>query len=309
MTRLPDFIVLGQGKSGTSLLYRLFEANPHIGMPRRKELRFFTWQNRRPFKWYEKQFAHIDDSVRRVGEVAPGYLKPKSMRMIRDTLGVDMQLIFILRRPSEQTYSRYLQNLCARGKGAPFEESLRTIHIKYDRIVRGIGTCYQIFGRDQVLSLSYELNVKGAGDYEQQICDFLGLPFENHAAHLWDGKRVNPGVVPRYLYGGADGQEIEVDGTTYHIPARELVLCAKKRSSKRWENAPEDDVAHALESQKNWTTTLEEPLLSKMHEELDLPIADELERRYGFDMDHWRTPPKPIAYRPAPPPRELAVTP
>ena len=32
MTRLPDFVVLGQGKAGTSLIYQVLRQNPRIGL-------------------------------------------------------------------------------------------------------------------------------------------------------------------------------------------------------------------------------------------------------------------------------------
>lgn len=54
---LPDFLVIGGQRAGTTLLYQLFLAHPEIYVPmRRKELHFFDQYYGRGLGWYATHF-------------------------------------------------------------------------------------------------------------------------------------------------------------------------------------------------------------------------------------------------------------
>lgn len=56
--RLPNFIVIGAMKSGTTSLFRYLEPHPEVFMPRLKELDFFIveWNWARGLDWYRRRF-------------------------------------------------------------------------------------------------------------------------------------------------------------------------------------------------------------------------------------------------------------
>ncbi len=109
---LPDFIIVGAMKSGTTSLYYYLKAHPQIGMSSIKETDFFIEERNYPkgLKWYESQFT---GEYKIYGEASPNYTKahyfkgvPKRMY---DTVP-DAKLIYIVRDPIERIISHYTHN-------------------------------------------------------------------------------------------------------------------------------------------------------------------------------------------------------
>jgi hypothetical protein len=63
MMRLPDFLILGIMKSGTTWLYRWLEQHPNIFLSAIKEPNFFSrdevWS--KGLQWYSELFAAAED--------------------------------------------------------------------------------------------------------------------------------------------------------------------------------------------------------------------------------------------------------
>ena len=55
--RLPDFVVIGAQKAGTTSLHRMLRQHPQIHMPRTKELHYFDFNYERGAEWYAAQFS------------------------------------------------------------------------------------------------------------------------------------------------------------------------------------------------------------------------------------------------------------
>ena len=119
---MPNFLVLGTAKAGTTALHRYFIQHPEIYMSQPKELRFFPFENQQPNfrgpgdeKWayitnledYSTYFsAGADYRVR--GEAAPIYLyHARTPERIRHHIP-HAKLIAILRHPTDRAYSHYL---------------------------------------------------------------------------------------------------------------------------------------------------------------------------------------------------------
>src|SRR3990167_8952287 len=85
--KLPDFLIVGAAKSGTTSLYYYLKQHPQIFMPRQKELRYFCLAHIPPIEsrkskllgpvWsldgYISHFREAWDS-QIMGEACPGYL-------------------------------------------------------------------------------------------------------------------------------------------------------------------------------------------------------------------------------------------
>jgi hypothetical protein len=105
---LPNLIVIGGQKCGTTSLHNYLAAHPEIAMSREKELDFFTsWGRRRGLDWYEQHF------IRRApvrGESSPAYTAwPHILGVpeaIHETLD-DVRLIYLVRDPVERIVSEY----------------------------------------------------------------------------------------------------------------------------------------------------------------------------------------------------------
>jgi len=113
---LPNLIVIGAQKCGTSSLHRYLDAHPGIAMSRAKELDFFlddgSWS--RGLEWYASQF---DGRASVRGESSPNYTNlPVSAGVAERIAEVlpDARLLYMVRDPIDRALSHYVH---ARGLG------------------------------------------------------------------------------------------------------------------------------------------------------------------------------------------------
>ncbi len=105
---LPNFVVIGPGKTGTTWLYDCLREHPQIGLARHtKETVFFTDYYARGLGWYESFFRDCAGAVA-IGEVSNTYFfsAEAAARMAADI--PDARLIVFLRHPVERLVSYYL---------------------------------------------------------------------------------------------------------------------------------------------------------------------------------------------------------
>lgn len=113
MSVLPNFLVIGAMKAGTTSLYYYLRGHPQIFLPRTKEPHFFVeelnWD--RGLVWYEQLFKDAGGAVA-VGEASATYtLYPYFSGVparISEVLP-EVQLIFLVRHPVERMRSQYWQ--------------------------------------------------------------------------------------------------------------------------------------------------------------------------------------------------------
>lgn len=55
--RLPDFIIVGAMRSGSTSLFRYLAGHPQVFVARTKELHYFDWHYDRGLGWYASHFA------------------------------------------------------------------------------------------------------------------------------------------------------------------------------------------------------------------------------------------------------------
>ena len=109
--RLPNFIIAGAPRSGTTWLYELLARHPQIYMaqPVKPEPKFFLVNElyEKGLNYYAKWFDGAM-SGQLSGEKSTNYLEsPVAARRIRHDLP-HAKLVFILRDPVERAYSNYL---------------------------------------------------------------------------------------------------------------------------------------------------------------------------------------------------------
>jgi hypothetical protein len=110
--RLPDFIIGGAPRAGTTWLYELLDRHPDVYMakPLKPEPKFFLRDD-----LYAKGLSHYSqtwfagvDAGRLAGEKSTDYLESgaAAARIARDL--PHAKLVFILREPADRAYSNYL---------------------------------------------------------------------------------------------------------------------------------------------------------------------------------------------------------
>jgi len=116
---LPDFIIVGAQKSGTSSLYSYLSQHPQIVPSYKKEVHFFSGgldpsvdSYSRGVEWYRAHFPLTKDTngEKKVFEASPSYFfHPLAAERIAQTLP-NIKIIVLLRSPTERAISHYFHS-------------------------------------------------------------------------------------------------------------------------------------------------------------------------------------------------------
>ena len=136
---LPNLVVIGSAKSGTSSLHHYLHAHPEISMaaPREsghlrdndasgKEMRFFwrdDWRER--MSWYRSHFTDMTTPVR--GEATPAYSAHPHHPEVAERMHATIphaRLLYLVRDPIDRIVSHYVQQR-ADGDRRSFEQRMR----------------------------------------------------------------------------------------------------------------------------------------------------------------------------------------
>lgn len=124
---IPEFIIVGTMKSGTSTLRHYVSQHPEIYMPS-GEVHFFyeegrgNWQ--KGLQWYKSQFQEASpDQITGEKTTTYSYL-PDTAERIHDILP-DVKLIWIFRDPIDRAYSNYWHAVCGGAEPLGFAEAVR----------------------------------------------------------------------------------------------------------------------------------------------------------------------------------------
>lgn len=108
---LPDFLIIGAMKCGTSSLFRYLEAHPNVAVSRPKEVHYFDDNAHRSLNWYRKhfpiRFSKDGRAALRCGEASPYYLFCDTAPDRVKAALPDARLIVMLRDPVARAYSHY----------------------------------------------------------------------------------------------------------------------------------------------------------------------------------------------------------
>jgi hypothetical protein len=190
MTRngpLPDFLVIGAMKAGTTTLYDHLSRHPEVGMSREKETDFLlggtAWAKGE--SWYRGQFP----AGRRIyGEASPNYTKREAFGGVPERAAALIpaaRLVFLARDPVERAASQYRHALF-HGVALPLPEALSgTAQMQHlidtSRYAAQLDPWLAHYRRDDLLVLSFERLVEAPGAVLAELAAFLGI--DNH----WPG--------------------------------------------------------------------------------------------------------------------------
>jgi len=120
---LPDFLVIGAQKAGTTALYAYLRWHPGITGPSWKEVSFFDRHWWRGEGWYRGQFP-LRSGDRLVGEASPSYLfHPLAPERARAVVP-DAKLVALVRNPVDRAYSQYQHEVSLGREPLSFEGAL-----------------------------------------------------------------------------------------------------------------------------------------------------------------------------------------
>ena len=201
---LPDLLVIGAFKAGTTSLHHYLGQHPRIFMTRVKEPNFFAYDQNGAEKsadfpitdkedyerlFYEAKPGHL------TGEASPGYLhSPIAPARIHSCIP-RVKLIASLRNPVDRAYSHYLMNYrtgrTRLSAQAAFDAG--EFWVDASRYADALATYRRLFG-DQLKVILYEDLISNADVTVNELFEWLGLSPMND---LDTSQRHNPGGLPR----------------------------------------------------------------------------------------------------------------
>jgi hypothetical protein len=132
--RLPDFIIGGAPRSGTTWLYMLLDRHPQIYMakPMKPEPKFFLVDHlyEQGIEHYARTWFGDVPAARVAGEKSTDYLESATAAARIHQHLPDVKLVFILREPVERAFSNYLWT---RMNGLETETFQRALELEEER--------------------------------------------------------------------------------------------------------------------------------------------------------------------------------
>lgn len=189
MQHLPQFLIAGTQKGGTTWLEHQLAHHPDVFTPRR-QLHFFDRHFDRGVEWYAAQFrGHSPRQV--LGEKTTEYFDTLGGALISERIAAtipDVKLIIILRDPVDRAISA-LRHMVNSGLEPLPEDFEGTLYADMDRpegegwryIERGfyaqqLDAVYANFPKEQVLVLILEEDIKrNPARCWSKVCSFLGV--------------------------------------------------------------------------------------------------------------------------------------
>lgn len=207
---LPNFIVIGAAKAGTTSLYQYLNQHPQIYMSPVKEPRYFapeyyttyfkrSYRNegRRPAMSLQEYKSLFQDVVEEtaIGEASTEYLTiPESAKRIKQLIP-NAKIIAVLRNPAERAFSAYCYHVRDGRETLSFEEALKQewrrkeegwqigwLYREGGFYYRGLREYYRCFNRDRIKVLLWEDLKFDTEATCQNVFNFLGiehLPIHN----------------------------------------------------------------------------------------------------------------------------------
>lgn len=184
--RLPDFLIVGAQKAGTTAARHNLARHPDVAFntrgPDHGELHFFDREDhwRRGVAWYA---SHFDDSAPLLGEKTPNYLSANCAARMASVLP-HARLIVLLREPASRAYSQwnhFNQQPEVAGRDwrvRAFEHAIERYPTLlgfglYARQLRALRAC---FPAEQIQVTIQERLLRDLDAGYRRMFDFLGLP-------------------------------------------------------------------------------------------------------------------------------------
>lgn len=202
--RLPNFIIAGASKSGTTSLFNYLRQHPQICMPQKKELFFFNNEKNysKGINYYSSFFRHCSYNYL-TGESTPNYLTKLDTVPSRIFYHIpNVKLIFILRNPIEVSYSTYWYHISRGELNTPlsFFNLLKTnpSHWIFSSAFHAdrLAHYFRIFPRKNIHVIFFDELKISPFECLEKICSFLEI---EKKINLLASKKYNETIYPKNI--------------------------------------------------------------------------------------------------------------
>ena len=301
---MPNFLLIGAAKSGTSSMYRYLDEHPEIYMSPNKEPNFFAYEGWQPdfcgpgdaeattnkrsvvnLEAYQALFEGVSGE-KAIGEASTFYLYiPETPKRIKHYIP-DAKLIAILRHPVDRAYSFYLHLRRDGREGTKDfyqalqqEEKRKSKHwspvwryTEFGFYSVQLQRYFDTFDRHQLKIYLYEDLQKNPVALIQDICQFIG---------------VNDSYVPNTSVRYNKSDRVQKSRLVYNFSAKPNLL---KDTLKPL--IPEPLRKSIMEGIKKSNQDKPQPLDPELRQQLIPLFQDDilkLQDLIGRDLSHWLT--------------------
>lgn len=204
---LPDFFIIGPGRTGTTSLYHYLDQHPSLVKSAYDELGFFDVNFHLGLSWYRSLFPSLFTKYKiksqtnyfMTYDVTPSYVRRPWVARRMKQLFPNSKLIIVLRNPVDKTYSHYHLSTQS-GETRTFEEVIKedmddvlkwdiqsrddnyfATKVEKSKLARGfyveqLPIWFDEFSKDQILIISSEDLASKTKNTMNDIFRFLNLP-------------------------------------------------------------------------------------------------------------------------------------
>jgi hypothetical protein len=199
---LPNYLIIGAQKAGTSSLFNYLSMHPQVKNSYKKEVHYFDKNYDKPINWYKQYFPlklAINDSIR-VEEATPNYFyHPYIAERIKKAIP-NIKMIVLLRNPVERVISQYFQAVRKNNEKRPLMQALLDEELEEKEIFEKLAkdpnyypteayvlykSCsryaeqlkryYEVFDKEQILIVSSKDLLVKPNEVLQKIFAFLNI--------------------------------------------------------------------------------------------------------------------------------------
>jgi hypothetical protein len=217
---LPNVVIAGAAKCGTTSLFKWLVDHPEVGGPREKEL-FYLMDKGHPLlkrdsnyhdhglDGYKTFFQDHNSNYKVIMEATTHYMYQQTAIDVLSNLDPRPQIIFMLRKPSQRVYSsfRFTQNVLANlDKSVSFSQFIEALRsgrtdslvksfssmdnalllmniIKYSQYIDYISNWISRFGRERIHVFLFEHMLKDTRTFMHKLATCIGIEasfYENY---------------------------------------------------------------------------------------------------------------------------------
>lgn len=298
---LPNFIIAGAGKAGTTSLYYMLDQHPDIFMSSVKEPNFFSFYGRQASSISREEKVVYDHSVKTISDygklfaaATPNQTKGEgSQRYFADAYSLeqigklipDVKIILVLRNPTDRAYSLYLHfkrdgRETRNPKEAFFatEQPTTNLYLKGGFYGKFLQSWLRSFPKQNICVCIYDDFINDPIQFSRRIYDFLGVETQ---------------------FTPATGMRSNVSGIPKNPFAKMVILSInwiKKRTRKHIHGALRrtlvafgDKLTSTMIKKPNIDSAVKNTLVGIYREDIVL-----LEQLTGYDLSKWKQPSWPI---------------
>jgi len=177
---LPNLIIIGAMKCGTTSLHEYLNLHPQICMSRIKEPQFFieerTWH--KGLDWYRSIFP---SPALVMGESSTSYTKYPTFKGVPERMASvvpDAKLIYLVRDPVERIVSQYVHMVAWHGENRSIKKALReegNDYILYSKYFFQLSKFLDYYPQERICIVAFEDLRKDKRKTMCKLFEFLGV--------------------------------------------------------------------------------------------------------------------------------------